>query len=49
LIVSNEGRTIIPLFADHVIAATDKLKYETPMAGHIEFDGGRGPEKWWFA
>jgi peptide/nickel transport system substrate-binding protein len=48
-IVRDEGGTIVHLFADQVIAATTKLKIEEPMAGHLELDGCRGTEKWWFA
>ena len=48
-VVRDDGGTIVPLFADHVMAATDRLRFEEPLAGHVELDGGRGTEKWWFA
>ena len=47
-IVRDEGGTVVHLFTDHVLAATSKLKFEAPMAGHFEMDGQRGSEKWWF-
>ena len=47
-IVRDEGGTVVHLFTDHVIAASSKLKFEAPMAGHFEMDGQRGSEKWWF-
>jgi len=48
VIVRDEGGTVVHLFTDHVLAATSKLKFEAPMAGHFEMDGQRGSEKWWF-
>ena len=48
-IVRDEGGTAVPLFADQVGAASTKLKYNTPIAGHYEFDGQRAQERWWFA
>ena len=47
-IVRDEGGTVVHLFTDHVLAASSKLKFEEPMAGHFEIDGQRGSEKWWF-
>jgi peptide/nickel transport system substrate-binding protein len=47
-IVRDEGGTVVHLFTDHVLAASSKLKFEGPMAGHFEMDGQRGSEKWWF-
>jgi peptide/nickel transport system substrate-binding protein len=47
MITSNEGGEIIPMFANVVEAGTKELKIENP-AGNWEFDGNRGPERWWF-
>jgi peptide/nickel transport system substrate-binding protein len=47
MITANEGGEIIPMFANVVEAGTKKLKIENP-AGNWEFDGNRGPERWWF-
>jgi peptide/nickel transport system substrate-binding protein len=46
-IVSNEGGTVIPLFASDLHAASKKLKYQN-IAGNYELDGMKLPEKWWF-
>jgi peptide/nickel transport system substrate-binding protein len=46
-IVRDEGGVVIPLFANWVEAASDKLKFENP-AGNWEMDGQRAPERWWF-
>jgi peptide/nickel transport system substrate-binding protein len=45
-IVRDEGGTIVPLFADQVAVATDKVKFKTPISGHYEFDGQRAYEGW---
>jgi peptide/nickel transport system substrate-binding protein len=46
-IVCDEGGVVIPLFANWVEAASEKLKFENP-AGNWEMDGQRAPERWWF-
>jgi peptide/nickel transport system substrate-binding protein len=46
-IVSNEGGSVIPLFASDLHAAGKKLKYQN-IAGNYEFDGMKLPERWWF-
>lgn len=47
-IVSDEGGVVIPMFADTVAAASNKVKYGN-MAPHFELDGQRCAERWWFA
>jgi peptide/nickel transport system substrate-binding protein len=47
-IVHNEGSVIIPMIANMVDAASNKLKFENP-AGNWELDGMRLCERWWFA
>jgi peptide/nickel transport system substrate-binding protein len=46
-LVSNEGSTVIPLFASDLHAASKKLKYQN-VAGNMELDGMKMPERWWF-
>jgi peptide/nickel transport system substrate-binding protein len=46
-IVRDEGGVIIPVFANWIEAATNKLNIENP-AGNWEMDGQRAPERWWF-
>ncbi len=48
-IVHDTGGQIIPMFGDWVMAASSKLKFQTPLAGVFEFDGHRAFERWWFA
>jgi peptide/nickel transport system substrate-binding protein len=46
-IVRDEGGVVIPVFANWIEAATNKLNIENP-AGNWEMDGQRAPERWWF-
>ena len=48
LIVRDEGGTVIPIFADYLMAGSDKLAHG-PVATNTEMDGLRLPERWWFA
>lgn len=46
-ICKDEGRTIVPMFAQIVEAHTDKIAYG-PISAHMEADGHRNTERWWF-
>ncbi len=46
-IVSNEGGTVIPCFAQNVDAASDRIGHGD-LAGNWELDGARCCERWWF-
>jgi peptide/nickel transport system substrate-binding protein len=46
-IVRDEGGVVIPMFANHIEAANDKIRFEHP-AGNWELDGNRAAERWWF-
>lgn len=46
-IVRDNSGVIIPMFANHVEASTDKLKFGK-VAGNWELDGTRLSERWWF-
>jgi peptide/nickel transport system substrate-binding protein len=46
-ILRNEGGVIIPMFANHIEAANNKVRFEQP-AGNWELDGNRAAERWWF-
>ncbi len=47
-IVSDEGAVVIPMFANIVVAASDKLKYKN-FASNSNLDGLKCSERWWFA
>ncbi|MGD9046189.1 MAG: ABC transporter substrate-binding protein, partial [Desulfobacterales bacterium] len=46
-ILRNEGGVVIPMFANHIEAANNKVRFEQP-AGNWELDGHRAAERWWF-
>ena len=47
-ITRDEGGVVIPIFADYLMAASDKLAHG-PVATNTEMDGLKLPERWWFA
>ncbi len=47
-LVRDDGATIIPLFANHVMATTNKIAHG-PVSPDASLDGYRAPERWWFA
>ena len=46
-IVRDEGGVVIPMFANYIEAANNKIRFEQP-AGNWELDGNRAGERWWF-
>jgi peptide/nickel transport system substrate-binding protein len=46
-IVHSEGGVIIPVFANNIEVANQKIRFENP-AGNWEMDGHRAAERWWF-
>jgi peptide/nickel transport system substrate-binding protein len=46
-ICSNEGGTVIPMFAQIVEGISEKVGHNT-ISGHMEADGQRNAERWWF-
>jgi peptide/nickel transport system substrate-binding protein len=47
-IVRDEGGVVIPFFLAELMAANDKLGFGK-VGANIQMDGGRLPERWWFA
>jgi len=48
-IVSNDGGVVVPMFANYVFAASDKILPSEQMAGNWEIDGCKFAERWSFA
>ncbi len=46
-IVRDEGGVVIPMFANWIEAANNKIGFKSP-AGNWEMDGQRAAERWWF-
>ena len=47
-IVSDEGGVLIPVFANFVIAHSDKIGTPEKLAGNWNMDGDKNTERWWF-
>jgi peptide/nickel transport system substrate-binding protein len=48
-LVRDQGGVVIPMFANHVLAHSDKLAHDEHVAGNWDKDGGKLLERWWFA
>ena len=48
-IVSNDGGVVVPMFANYVFAASDKVAQPSKLAGNWDVDGMKFAERWWFA
>ncbi|MCR8722848.1 ABC transporter substrate-binding protein [Frigidibacter sp. ROC022] len=46
-IVSDEGATVIPMFASYVMATNDRVGTPDQIAANWTLDGFRAPERWW--
>lgn len=47
-IVRDEGGVIVPLFANWVLAVSDKVGTPERIAGNWTLDGNKNTERWWF-
>ncbi|MGB8622251.1 MAG: ABC transporter substrate-binding protein [Paracoccaceae bacterium] len=48
-IVRDEGSTVIPMFANYVMALSDKVATPDQIGANWTMDGFRAVERWWFA
>ena len=48
-IIRDEGSTIIPMFANYVMAASDRVMTPEVIGANTTLDGLRAVERWWFA
>lgn len=49
IIVSRDGGSLIPMFANHVWAKSNDLRHGDRVAGNWNMDGYRWAERWWLA
>lgn len=49
LLVRNDGGAIIPMYANHVLARSDKVAHGEQIAANTSLDGWKCGERWWFA
>lgn len=48
-IVRDEGFTVIPMFANYVMAANERVQTPETIGSNWTMDGFRAVERWWFA
>ncbi|WP_209425752.1 ABC transporter substrate-binding protein [Pararhodobacter sp. SW119] len=48
-IVKDEGSTIIPMFANYVMAVSEAIATPEDIGANWTMDGFRAPERWWMA
>ena len=48
-LVSDDGGTVVPMYASYVFGHSDKLANSGTIAGNWDLDGGRLAARWWFA
>lgn len=47
-LVSDDGGTVVPMFADWVFATNERIGHPEQMASNWDVDGERWMERWWF-
>jgi peptide/nickel transport system substrate-binding protein len=45
---SNQGGTVVPMFASYVMGHSDKVMTPEKVAANWTLDGFRAPDRWWF-
>jgi peptide/nickel transport system substrate-binding protein len=48
-IVSNQGGTVVPMFANYVMGLSTKVAHSDEVQGNWDLDGQKAAERWWFA
>ncbi len=48
-LVRDDGGVVVPFFANHVMAHSNKLAHGPNVGGNWDKDGGKLFERWWFA
>lgn len=48
-IVRDEGGTVVPMFANDVMALSSRLRTRAHVASNMEMDGNKCAERWWFS
>jgi len=48
-LVRDDGGVIVPMFANYIMAASDKLDHDEQVAANWDLDGNKIAERWWFA
>jgi len=48
-LVSDDGGALVPMFANHIQAISNKIAHDEKIAANWESDGNKNNERWWFA
>ena len=48
VLVSDDGGSLIPMFANNIHAVSKKIGHDDKVAGNWENDGNKNAERWWF-
>lgn len=46
-LVHDDGGSIIPMFANHIMAVSKNIGHSEDVAANWELDGAKAPERWW--
>ena len=48
-LIHDDGGSIVPMFANHVMAVSKTVGHSEEVAANWELDGAKAPERWWRA
>lgn len=46
-LIHDDGGSIIPMFANHIMAVSNEIGHSEDVAANWELDGAKAPERWW--
>ena len=49
MLISDDGGSLIPMFANHIMAVSKGVAHDENVAANWELDGAKAPERWWKA
>ena len=49
VLVSDDGGSLVPMFANYIMALNKKVAHDKKVAGNWDKDGNKAIERWWFA
>ncbi|MDJ1006275.1 MAG: ABC transporter substrate-binding protein [Paracoccaceae bacterium] len=47
MLIHDDGGSIIPMFANHIMAVSKNIGHSEDVAANWELDGAKAPERWW--
>jgi peptide/nickel transport system substrate-binding protein len=48
-LINDDGGSLIPMFANHIMAVSNDIAHSDDVAANWEMDGAKAPERWWRA